>query len=41
MSVSESLLEGPLVAPDPPGDARELIGEGDGSHVVAASALDA
>ena len=41
MSGSESLFEGSLVAPDPPGDARELIGEGDGSHVVAASALDA
>ena len=34
------MFEGPLVAPDAPGDARELIGESDGRHVVAVSVFN-
>ena len=32
---SEAPLEGALVPPDPPGDASDAIGEGDGGNVVA------
>jgi len=37
---SKSLFERTMITPDAPGDARELIGEGDGSHVVAVSVFD-